>query len=82
MPRTADAGSNRVRLRLADRLLPVVSRPSGRGPLDNLGGLFFTAMLCDGGGRSAWLLQHHVLRATRRRLNRLAPGVLPERWSA
>jgi hypothetical protein len=70
-----------LRVRLADRLLAEVSRPSTPGPRDNLGGLLFTSMLCDRVSSSGWLLQHHLLRTTRRRLQRLAPQLLPERWA-
>jgi len=70
-----------MRARLAHRLLAEVSRPSAPGPRDNLGGLLFTSMLCDRVGSSGWLLQHHLLRSTRRRLQRLAPNVVPERWA-
>ena len=48
----------------------------------DLGGLLFTSALCDSVRASAWLLQHHILRTTRRRLHRLAPVYLPDRWSA
>jgi len=70
-----------LRVRVADRLLAEVSRPSTPGPRDNLGGLLFTSMLCDRVSASGWLLQHHLLRTTRRRLQRLAPHLLPERWA-
>ena len=70
-----------LRVRLAHRLLGEVSRPSTPGPRDNLGGLLFTSMLCDRVSASGWLLQHHLLRTTRRRLRRLAPRLLPERWA-
>jgi hypothetical protein len=49
---------------------------------DNFGGLLFTSMLCDRVGSGAWLLQHHILRSTKRRLKRAAPTYLPENWSA
>jgi len=70
-----------MRVRLAHRLLGEVSRPSTPGARDNLGGLLFTSMLCDRVGSSSWLLQHHLLRSTRRRLQRLAPNLLPGRWA-
>jgi hypothetical protein len=72
----------RARMRLADRLLIEVSAPQAASTRDNLGGLLFTSLLCDTARSSAWLLQHHLLRTTRRRLKRLAPAYLPERWSA
>jgi hypothetical protein len=78
---TDSLGRDHMRTRLAHRLLAEVSRPSTPGPRDNLGGLLFTSMLCDRVGSSGWLLQHHLLRSTRRRLQRLAPGLLPERWA-
>jgi hypothetical protein len=71
-----------IRGRIADRLLSEVSTPQPRSLRDNLGGLLFTSALCDSVRASAWLLQHHILRTTRRRLHRLAPVYLPERWSA
>jgi putative nucleotidyltransferase-like protein len=71
-----------ARSRIADRLLTEASTPGDKSFRDNLSGLFFTSMLCDTSGAAAWLLQHHLWRATRRRLHRLAPSVLPDRWSA
>lgn len=71
-----------VRSRIADRLLTEVSTPQPHSIRDNLGGLLFTSLLCDRLHSSAWLFQHHILRTTRRRLQRLAPAYLPERWSA
>jgi Uncharacterised nucleotidyltransferase len=70
------------RMWVADRLLHEVSRPRPRSIRDNLGGLLFTSLLCDRLTSGAWLLQHHVMRATRRRLQGLAPSYLPESWSA
>jgi hypothetical protein len=70
-----------MRTRFADRLLKEASTPQDKSLRDNLSGLFFTSMLCDTYRSSAWLLQHHLWRATRRRLQRLAPAYLPERWS-
>jgi hypothetical protein len=70
-----------LRVRLADYLLAEASRPSTPGTRDNLGGLLFTSMLCDRVTASGWLLQHHLLRTTRRRLQRLAPQLLPARWA-
>jgi len=67
---------------LADRLLTEASTPQDKSPRDNLGGLLFTSMLCDTVRSGAWLVQHHILRMTRRRLHRLAPLSLPEHWSA
>jgi hypothetical protein len=71
-----------VRTRLADWLLPEVSRPQPVSARDNVGGLLFTSLLCDRVGSGAWLLQHHILRTTKRRLKRAAPAYLPEHWSA
>lgn len=71
-----------VRAVIADRLLLDVSRPQPVSVVDNLGGLCFTSLLCDRMASSAWLLQHHLLRSTRRRLKHVAPDYLPERWSA
>jgi hypothetical protein len=71
-----------ARSRIADRLLTEASTPGDKSFRDNLSGLFFTSMLCDRSGAAAWLLQHHLWRATRRRLHRLAPEYLPDRWSA
>jgi len=71
-----------LRSRIADRLLTEVSTPQRRSIRDNFGGLLFTSLLCDRLQSGAWLLQHHILRTTRRRLQRLAPAYLPERWSA
>lgn len=71
-----------LRSRIADRLLTEVSTPRPQSIRDNLGGLLFTSLLCDRLHSGAWLLQHHILRTTRRRLHRLAPAYLPERWSA
>jgi len=75
-------GPRPARARLADILLRAASTPSHQQTRDNLTGLLFTSLLCDRTSSSAWLLQHHILRATRRRLHRLAPGCLPARWSA
>jgi hypothetical protein len=71
-----------LRTGIADFLLAEVSRPQPPSVRDNLGGLVFTALLCDTWSASAWLLQHHILRGTRRRLKNLAPAYLPEEWSA
>ena len=70
------------RARVADRLLDVVAAPSTPSSLDNLGGLVFTAMLCDGVGATFGLAGHHLLRTTRHRVHRLAPRLVPESWSA
>jgi hypothetical protein len=67
---------------MADYLLAEVSRPQPPSVRDNLGGLVFTALLCDRWSSGAWLLRHHLLRGTRRRLKNIAPGYLPEEWSA
>jgi hypothetical protein len=68
--------------RVADWLLTEVSTPQPKSPRDNLGGLLFTSLLCDTAGAGLWLWQHHLGRVARRRLYRLAPLYLPERWSA
>jgi len=70
------------RARVADRLLDVVAAPSTPSSIDNLGGLVFTAMLCDGVGATVGLAGHHLLRTARHRVHRLAPGLVPESWSA
>jgi hypothetical protein len=70
------------RSRIADRLLTEASTPGDKSLRDNLSGLLFTSMLCDTPRSSAWLLQHHLWRAIRRRLHGLAPTYLPVRWSA
>jgi hypothetical protein len=49
---------------------------------DNLGGLIFTALLCDRLSSGAWLMRHHVGRSARRKMKGLAPALLPDRWSA
>jgi Uncharacterised nucleotidyltransferase len=67
---------------MADRLLAEVSAPRARSIRDNVGGLVFTALLCDRVTSTAWLLQHHIGRAVRHRLQRLAPGYLPRDWAA
>jgi putative nucleotidyltransferase-like protein len=69
-------------VRVADWLLTEVSTPQPKSPRDNLGGLLFTSLLCDTGRAGLWLWQHHLGRILRRRLYRLAPMQLPERWSA
>lgn len=71
-----------LRARAADRLLSEVSRPQPVSIRDNLGGLIFTALLCDRLSSGIWMLQHHVGRSARRKMKALAPGLLPERWSA
>jgi hypothetical protein len=71
-----------ARSRMADWLLSEVSRPQPVSVRDNLGGLIFTSLLCDRMKAGAWLFQHHVLRATRRRLQLTAPTILPAHWSA
>jgi hypothetical protein len=70
-----------VRARLADRLLTEVSTPQPKSVRDNIGGLIFTSMLCDRLRSGAWLVQHHAVRAIRRRIHRLAPNYLPEPWA-
>ena len=75
-------GRKGVRARLANRLLSEVSMPQPTSVRDKLGGLLFKSLLCDRLTSSAWLLQHHLLRMLKRRLERMAPGYLPERWSA
>jgi len=72
----------RTRARLADRLLAEVSVPRTRSIRDNIGGLVFTSLLCDRVSATAWLLQHHIGRALRHRLQRMAPGYLPREWAA
>ena len=74
--------SARLRTALADRLLDDVSRPQTRSPLENLGGLFFTSLLCDRVTSTGWMLQHHLSRAGKHKLKQLAPLYLPEAWSA
>jgi hypothetical protein len=69
------------RSRIADRLLPEVSRPQPRSLRDNLGGLLFTSMLCDTPTASLWLVQHHLGRMARRRMYRALPLIIPESWS-
>jgi hypothetical protein len=71
-----------ARSRVADRLLAEVSTPRARSVRDNIGGLVFTSLLCDRLGATGWLLQHHLGRAVRHRLQRLAPRYLPEDWAA
>jgi len=71
-----------ARSRLADRLLAEVSAPRPRSVRDNVGGLVFTSLLCDRLSATGWLLQHHIGRAMRHRLQRLAPGYLPRDWAA
>lgn len=71
-----------LRIQLADRLLAEASRPHGISIRDNLGGLVFNALLCDSLPRGFSLISHHVGRALRRRLKRMAPAVLPEEWAA
>ena len=70
------------RARVADRLLDVVAAPSTPSSMDNLGGLVFTAMLCDRIGATFGLAGHHLLRTARHRVHRLAPALVPESWSA
>jgi hypothetical protein len=70
------------RSRVADRLLDLVAAPSTPSSVDNLGGLIFTAMLCDRVGATFGLAGHHLLRTARHRVHRLAPGLVPESWSA
>jgi hypothetical protein len=70
------------RARLADRLLDEVSRPQPVSMRDNLGGLLFTSLLCDRMTRGLWMFQHHVGRSARRKIRKLAPSLVPERWSA
>jgi len=70
------------RARVADRLLDVVAAPSTPSSLDNLGGLVFTAMLCDRVAGTFGLAGHHLLRTTKHRVHRLAPRLVPESWSA
>ena len=71
-----------LRAHLADWLLAEASRPQPVSARDNLGGLLFTALLCDTTRRGVSLVGHHGWRTLRRRLRRLAPGYLPEEWSA
>jgi Uncharacterised nucleotidyltransferase len=70
-----------LRLTVGDRLLPLASTAWSGSRLDNLKGLFFSAMLCDRPASTIWLLQHHLLRSVRRRAHRTAPGMLPQSWS-
>ena len=67
---------------VADRLLALVAAPSTPSSVDNLGGLIFTAMLCDRVGATFGLAGHHLLRTARHRVHRLAPRLVPESWSA
>jgi hypothetical protein len=71
-----------VRGRAADWLLPIVSRPSEPSTRDAAESLVFTSLLCDRTRSAAWLLQHHALRATRRRLHGFAPRLAPADWAA
>ena len=81
IPRAPSSGAG-IRAAVADRLLSEASRPHGVSIRDNLGGLIFNALLCDSAPRGVSLVSHHVGRALRRRLKRIAPAVLPEDWSA
>lgn len=71
-----------LRTAVANQLLKEVSTPQTRSVRDNIGGLVFTSLLCDKFASGAWLLQHHIKRAVKRRLKRLAPEYLPPQWSA
>ena len=71
-----------ARSRVADRLLAEVSAPRARSVRDNIGGLVFTSLLCDRLSATGWLLQHHLGRAVRHRLQRLAPRYVPDDWAA
>jgi hypothetical protein len=70
-----------VRWRLADRLLATVSQPTDRSPRENLESLVFTSLLCDRALDGVRLVGHHTSRALRRRVQRLAPRIAPERWA-
>jgi hypothetical protein len=78
VPRLASPG---VRRRAARLLLGHVSTPAERSASDNLGGLVYTALLCDRPGSSLWLVSHHIGRALKRRVHSAAPRTLPASWS-
>lgn len=81
----ADEATSEPRLArawLADRLLASVAAPSVPSATDNLGGLIFTALLCDRLGASWDLVSHHARRAARHRAYRIAPRAVPASWSA
>jgi hypothetical protein len=62
-------------LRLSDRFTP-------GGSSSTMVNLFFKAALCDRLSDSAHFLAHNFWRATRRRIQRWAPRLAPEEWSA
>ncbi len=81
-PSAAALGANAgIRWRLADRLLPIVMKPTVRSARENFESLVFTALLCDRALTGLRLVQHHVWRTTRRRIQRLLPALVPADWA-
>jgi hypothetical protein len=66
---------------VAKLLLDYVSTPSRPSITDNLGGLIYTALLCDRATTGMRLVSHHVLRALKRRAHRAVPQALPPSWA-
>jgi len=69
------------RWRLAGRLLPVVMKPTARSARENFESLVFTSLLCDRPLTGFRLVAHHVGRTARRRIQRLAPALVPADWA-
>jgi hypothetical protein len=69
------------RPRVAKLLLEYVSAPSRPSIADNLGGLIYTALLCDRMTTGMQLVSHHVRRALKRRAYHVAPRALPRSWA-
>ncbi len=70
-----------LRSGLARCLLPRGDRTSGARP-SAFRSLLFNAALSARPRSAAWLLQHHLLRAARRRVRRGLPSLAPESWAA
>jgi hypothetical protein len=81
VPDVARLTSPSIRRRAARLLLDRVSAPAERSASDNLGGLVYTALLCDRPASTLWLVSHHIGRALKRRAHSAAPRALPASWS-
>jgi hypothetical protein len=72
----------RGRQALASLLLRLYDRLTPRGSPRTLVNLCFKAVLCDHLSASCHFLAHNLGRVTRRRIQRWAPRLAPEEWSA
>jgi len=71
----------RVRSRIAKRLLSVTARQPDPSRRSFVGKIAFTAVLCEGPRAAIGFVKRQLLLATRRRARRHFPSVVPEEWA-